>query len=287
MPPRLQEGQLMSDIDNATFNAIVTSAISAETTEARKRHVDEALMLLHTTETLRKWAQSIAKSRGYRDAHGVADIEQVIAEKVLVTLRGATPEKSDRITDWLSFLHGASVRAVRDYLSSSEVTIASRMSGVMKRRDIIRRTQREFLAAHGRQPTQTEVIDAANAWAREHHKDAKKQGLLLSVDDFANVSSTVVSLDEVPTAGESRHHHGEETAEAKLALQRIREVAEDLFPEDLNLLLVTAAWVELIAGAERPSQNNITSATSLPATVVRSSLARLNIVLDEVRGLFS
>ena len=131
----------MADINNSEFNGIVMRAISSPTPEAKKRAVNEALALLYTTETLRKWATSIAYSRGYRDTSGLHDIEQVIAEKVLISLREATPETSDRISDWLRFLHGLSINAVKDYLASAQITVAAKMSGVMKRRDIIARVE--------------------------------------------------------------------------------------------------------------------------------------------------
>lgn len=277
----------MTEINNAQFNDIVTRAISAETPEAKKRAVNEALALLYTTDTLKKWAQSISTGRGYRDAHGIHDIEQVIAEKVLVSLREATPETSNRITDWLRFLHGLAVNAVKDYLASSQMTVASKMSGVMKRRDIIRRTAKELLAKHGVEPTREEIIEAANAWAIEHHKDARKQGLLISEEDFAPASMAPMSLDEEPYAGPSAESEAEASSEAQLALRRVRTVAEDLFPGDVELMQVVEAWIGCIAAAERPSQTNIAKVTGLGAASVRSNLAKLNDVLDEVRDLFS
>ena len=276
----------MTDIKNSDFNEIVVRAISAETAEAKKRAVNEALALLYTTETLRKWAQSISARRGYRDDHGVFDVEQVIAEKVLLELRKATPETSNRITDWLSFLHGIAVNGVKDYLASSAVTVASKMSGAMKRRDIIARTQKELLATLGREPSQAEVIESANAWAIEHHKDARKQGLLISGEDFATAAMRPVSLDESPFAGAAQESQAEESTEAQLALSRVRAVAEQLHPGNVELAAVVEAWVGCIAAAERPSQANIAKVTGLSSSAVRASLAKLNDVLDEVRGLF-
>ncbi|SDH34598.1 hypothetical protein [Microbacterium sp. 77mftsu3.1] len=277
----------MTDINNAEFNAIVIRAIGSDTPEAKKRAVNEALALLYTTDTLKKWAQSISTGRGYRDTHGVHDIEQVIAEKVLTSLREATPDRSNRITDWLRFLHGLAVNAVKDYLASSQMTVASKMSGLVKRRDIIRRTSKELLAKTGSEPTRQEIIDAANAWAIEHHKDARKQGLLISEEDFAPAGMHAMSLDEEPYAGPATEGDAESSAEAQLALDRVRKVAEDLFPGDISLRAVVDAWVGCIAAAERPSQANIVKVTGLSATVVRGALANLNDVLDEVRDLFA
>lgn len=277
----------MTEINNAEFNVIVNRAINAETPEAKRRGVNEAVAMLYTADTLKVWAQSIATGRGYRDAHGINDIEQVISEKILVSLREATPETSNRITDWLRFLYGLSVNAVKDYLASSQMTVASKMSGVMKRRDIIARTEKELLATLGREPSREEIIEAANAWAIEHHKDARKQGLLLSEEDFATASMRPVSLDETPFAGPASDGEAEIASEAQLALNRVRSVAKRLFPEDADLATVVEAWVGCIAAAERPSQANIAKVTGLGATAVRANLAKLNDVLDEVRDLFS
>lgn len=277
----------MTEINNSEFNRIVIRAIGAETAEQKKRAVNEAVALLYTTDTLKKWAQAIATGRGYRDAHGIHDVEQVIVEKVLTSLRDATPETSNRISDWLKFLHGLAVNAVKDYLASSQMTVASKMSGVMKRRDIIRRTTKELLAKTGAEPTRDEIIAAANEWAIEHHKDARKQGLLISEEDFAPASMTPMSLDEEPYAGPSSESDAEASSEAQLALRRVHQVAEDLFPNDPQLMLVVEAWAGCIAAAERPSQTNIATVTGLGATAVRASLAKLNDVLDEVRDLFS
>ena len=277
----------MTDINNTEFNTIVSRAIGAESPEQKKRAVNEAVALLYTTNTLGKWATSIALGRGYRDFHGFPDIEQLIAEKVLLTLRAATPETSNRITDWLKFLHGLAVNAVKDYLASASMTVATKMSGLMKRRDIIRRTSKELLAKNGVDATRQEIIEAANAWALEHHKDARKQGLLISDEDFASVGMSPMSLDEDPYFGPSTAGDAEASAEAQLALSRVRNVADDLFPEDKDLLLVVDAWAGCIAGAERPSQTNIAKVTGLSATAVRANLVKLNDVLDEVRDLFS
>lgn len=277
----------MTDINNTEFNEIVFRAISADTQEQKKRAVNEAVALLYTTDTFKKWAQSIATGRGYRDAHGIHDIEQVIVEKVLLTLRAATPETSNRITDWLKFLHGLAVNAVKDYLASSQMTAATKMSGLMKRRDIIRRTAKELIAQNGVEPTMAEIIEAANAWAVKHHKDARKQGLLVSAEDFAPVGMAPMSLDEEPYNGPSTSSDAEASAEAQLALSRVRKVADRLFPEDKDLASVVEAWIGCIAGAERPSQANIAKLTGLSATSVRANLAKLNDVLDEVRDLFS
>lgn len=279
----------MTAINNTEFNTIVARAIGADTPEQKKRAVNEAVALLYTTDTIAKWANSIALGRGYRDADGMHDVEQVIAEKVLLTLRAAEPDTSNRITDWLKFLHGLAVNAVKDYLASSQMTVASKMSGLMKRRDIIRRTEKELLAKNDVQPTRAEIIEAANEWALKHHKDARKQGLLISEEDFASVGTAPMSLDndEHSYFAPSTSGHAEESAEAQLALTRVRTVAEDLFPGDTVLLTVVDAWAGCIAGAERPSQTNIAKVTGLSATAVRSNLAKLADVLDEVRDLFS
>ncbi len=277
----------MTEINNTEFNRIVVRAIEAETPELKKRAVNDALALMYTTETLRKWAQSIAAGRGYRDQSGIGDIEQVIAEKVLVTLREVTPDTSNRIGDWLRFLHGLAVNAVKDYLASSQVTVASKMSGQMKRLDVIRRTAKELLQRNGVEPTRQEIIDAANAWAIEHHKDAKKQGLLVSEEDFSSASMTAMSLDEDPFAGPATDGEAEESAEAQLALDRVRDTAKRLYPNDKNLGTVVEAWAGLIAAAERPSQANVSKVTGLSAPAVRTALGKLNNVLDEVRDLFA
>jgi len=277
----------MTAINNTEFNTIVLRAIGADTPEQKKRAVNEAVALLYTTDTIAKWAMSIALGRGYRDFHGMSDIEHVIVEKILLTLRAAEVETSNRITDWLKFLHGLSVNAVKDYLASSQMTVASKMSGLMKRRDIIRRTAKELIAQNDVEPTRAEIIEAANAWALKHHKDARKQGLLISDEDFDFSGMAPLSVDDDPHFGPSTMGEAEESAEAQLALTRVRTVAEDLFPGDAALLTVVDAWAGCIAGAERPSQTNIAKVTGLSATAVRANLAKLNDVLDEVRDLFS
>lgn len=93
---------------------------------------------------------------------------------------------------------------------------------------------------------------------------------------------TPMSLDEEPYTGPS----AESAAQVQLALRRVRAVAEDLFPNDADLILVVEAWIGCIAAAERPSQTNIAKVTGLGAAAVRSNLAKLNDVLDEVRDLF-
>lgn len=279
----------MTDINNTEFNDIVFRAIGAETPERKKRAVNEAVALLYTSGTLGRWATSIAYGRGYREQDAFADIEQVIAEKVLNTLRNAEPETSNRITDWLKFLHGLAVNAVKDYLASPQVTVASKMSGLMKRKDIIRRTEKELLSQNDVTPTRAEIIEAANAWAIKHHKDARKQGLLVSEEDFAAVGTAPMSLDDDKNAffGPSTSDDAEASAEVQLALGRLRSVADDLFPGDRDLLMVVDAWAGCIAGAERPSQTNIAKVTGLSATSVRANLVKFNDVLDEVRDLFS
>lgn len=277
----------MSELTNASFNIQVREYVALTPGAARERSLQGIFAVLVRSETLAKWARSMANHSNYRDQSGVEDIQQVISEKLFVTLSSATAENTSRVGDWLNFLHGTAQRAVQDYLASGQVSVASGMSGAARRRSIISRTRRELVTKLDREPTNAEIIEAANTWARAHHKDARKQGLLLNEEDFAAISMAALSLDESPSAAPSVMNDTETYSEALLALRRLRATAEAMFPSDEDLHRVVVAWAECVSQGERPTQEYMSKHTRLRPTAIRSAMVRLNDVLGNLRGQYS
>lgn len=276
----------MAELNNNAFNARIRELVAMPEGSARERELSEVFRELMDTGTLRRWAGSIAKHSNYRDMDGMDDIAQVISEKILLTLRQAAPESTSRIGDWVKFLHGVGVRGVKTYLASSQVNLAAGMAGVTRRRAIIARTRKELVTEYHREPTNAEIITRANAWALSHHKDAQKQGLLLSDKDFKGEGMTAVSLDESPTVAPAMMNEADTYSEAMLAMRRLRATAKKMFPEDADLHSVLVAWADCAAAGERPTQPLMVKMTGLKQTAVRSAMVRLNDVLEQMRDQF-
>lgn len=277
---------MTKSIENADFNARMNS-LRRSVGKARAAAIAGIMVDLRDSGVMRRWAVKIAFSHGFRNRDDIDDdITQVVAEKLLVTISAVEPSTPEP-SDWLKYLYGHARNAVADYLASSQVSAAGRMSGANRRQRLIARAQRELLSTLGREATRAEIIAHSNAWAIAHHRDAQKQGLLLSADDFNGGTKAPLSLssDDITSfgAGVQVVAPSDTRPELHIAMRKLGEIAEQLYPGDTDLLAVLNAWATLTSDGERLTRPALSRLTGLSEEAVKNGLAHTHHVLTEFR----
>lgn len=270
-------------LTNAEFNTMMREVIASEGA-ARATAVRATLLAFVQSDIPHKWSLSIARQSNYWSETGIADIESVIIEAVARTIGAAVPENTERVSDWLSFLHGQSKRKVSDYLGSAAVTGVSGMRGVTRRKAIIAKTRKELVATLNREPTNQEIIENANAWAWREHSDPVKQGILITEADFSDALMSQASIEDPVARSVATTVDMDTIVEAQLAMQRLRRQSAAMFPGDKNLMLVVNEWEVLVASGERPTRPRIQEATGMTADEVKRAMAQMGRVLSSLRA---
>lgn len=276
----------MSELNTVEFNAAVVAVASAEGKE-RERLVGAVFHQLMEHGMLTRWTRTIARRNGVRDQDVILELEQVVSEKILVTLRDLDGKAERRTKNWAGLLYGMSRNAVADYLSSSQVSGMSKMTGELRRARIATRATKELIASLGRSPTRAEVIAHANEWSLREHSNARKQGLLLSEDNFPVMGALYADLEDV-THSVSSHDAVELSAELSLVLARVRAISQEMFPDDSVLEAVSQAWVNLVSVGVRVRSDTVAEELHLTPTPkvmeeLKSALRRLGLVHERMR----
>jgi hypothetical protein len=272
----------MADIENRTFTAAVRSMLG--TTGRERANAVRALVAeLMQADVVGRWAGDFARRNNFYDRDMYPDLEQVMWEKIVATLNTATPENTDRVDDWVRFLHGISRNTASKWLASGQVTVAQGMSGVERRRAVIARTRAKLLQTLNREPTVQEIIDHANQASHEHYRDATQQGVLLKPEHFEYPGA--VSLEALvrdpSVSDETDRADGE--MEASTLLKTLQNLAGRMFPGDDALHQVLNAWAKCVLERERPTTALIAEETGLAEGVVRPTLRKVNAVMSMFR----
>ena len=290
MPPNQKRGPLVaSDLVNATFNNLVEQiSVTPLESSARSRAVGTAVHYLSTTDTLDVWANHLSNEFGYHDRVGREDISGVLAEKILKSLSKVDPARMLVVRNWASYMYGQAENAMKDYLASGQVTIASRMSGVHRRSNTIRITRRNLVATLGREPSRAEIIESANEYLYATRKDPARSGALIKEEDFNHMMRTAMSVDafaedgfEIPATDVGL----EEMLEASLAAQKLMAWCRQEFPDDMVLPGVAQLWMRLQMDGERVSVIRISNETGISRASSKECLDRLEEVLELMREL--
>jgi hypothetical protein len=183
--------------DNSAIAAQVKSHIERlreAPTHKRDRIVNELITILYPH--FGNWAPTFCRVSG--DVHGQQrdDIISVVAEHVLGIIReAAEPGKHEGVSNWYSYLYGASRYASLAYFGSSKVTAASGMTSLLRKQRHIARTRATLRGSLGREPMDVEIIDAANQDMRERRSNPEKQGALVDLSDLNIILPTADVAD--------------------------------------------------------------------------------------------
>lgn len=269
-------------LDNTQFNRLVREVAYAPGPVPKQRAIAHVMGALVSADVLGVWARKLCRNPALRE-----DAQSVLSEKILRSLNQITPTDFERVGDWLRHFWGQSERVIRDYLSSSEVTPASGMGGVVRRSWTLQRATSQLSVQLGRTPTPDEVMAHANAQTRLRDKDPQKHGTLLTGEDFTGAGRTVADLDESEnTLTEQRFDAGymETRVEASLAFKHVLDECRRLHPGNVELLEVARVWANLLLRDESVSTLQVANLTGFSRERTRGLLAQLEIVLGEVRA---
>lgn len=260
---------MSGDVNGEEFNALVQAVFEADDETARRRAEQEVFRVLQTSRVLTNWARGYARTFNIRDAGKLADLEQVIAERVLLILRrddiASRPPRS-----WLGLLHRLCRNAIFDWLASAENTPASGMSGVYRKRRTAGVAMEDFRHAHGREPTVTELSEITG----------------ISVD-LLNAGDTLtpsgVPLHPTEESDERRGHtpavEDEYDIYATDLAHALVSFTKSFIPEDIMLHHVAHVWAEMISSGDTPTARTVSAELGLGERDVRQALDRLPEVL--------
>lgn len=306
---------MASTLDKPTFNNMMDDILEAPSGADRVVPVNKAVAYLLQQQALHTWARGLANNEGYHDATGREDLVSVIAEKLVTSFRSLRAAPASR--NWVGYAYGLAKHAISDYLSSGQITPASGMSGKMMRSSKANVARRDLLATLGRNPTQQEIIDFSNAFtlrrlladrarkvntvvprtkeeqeliSAEHLQDAlktaKRQGLMLTDDDFTTVTGTAASLDELAENGyemTADMYAVEKKIEASAAARLMIQTCRSLFPEEDKLPEIAETWVQLHLHGEAASAVRVANITGVSRQRAAAYLVQIDEVLGDMR----
>lgn len=149
----------------------------------------------------RQWAPKFVNEFGGGNFSHIDDVVSLCAERTFVLHETDRPT---HVLDWTSYVHASCRSHVATYFESGAVTVASGMSGVVRRQRRIGKQRSALTAVTGREPSRREIIEAINSDASVTRSDARRQGALVSESDFSLPTATVdiETLEWIP-AGQS------------------------------------------------------------------------------------
>ncbi len=275
---------MASELDYSQFDILIKTVLATTTKGARGAAVNAVLEYLVQTNVIDVWAESLANHFGYHNPTGREDVRSVIVEKLLVSLYAAQAGTTQRVKNWVDFLFGLSRNAVRDYLSSGQVTPAAGMSSATRRHNSIRIAYRELLTRLGREPSKQEIIDHANAHMLATRKNPKKQGALVTMEDFRSYPGTTTLDAAITLQPEQDGIAGADNRiAAGSAMRALLDGCANTYPDDTELAEVVGVWAQLHLEGERVTVMAVVNLTGFSRTYVRRGLERIDQVLATMR----
>lgn len=166
------------------------------------------------------WTPKFCRVSGDVTGNHAQDVVSIVAMRVLAILREATDEgKHASVVNWYSYLYAAGRYAALAYFNSSDVTAASGMTAILRKQRHIARTKNGLRSSLGREPNDTEIIEAANVDMRARRSNPEKQGVLVDLSDLNII---------VPTADIEDHDRAVEQTDDQAILAPVegRELAQ-------------------------------------------------------------
>lgn len=168
-------------------------------TSRRKRLTDEVLTILFPH--FRNWAPQLSRVHGDVYRNHTEDLVTVIALKMMDKLAEVTAEKPhDTVANWYSYLYGIARYGALAYFQSGAVTAASGMTTIMRRQRQAATVRAKLRSSLGREPSDQEIIESANADMLSRRSNAAKQGVLLTEADLVPVGSAADIEDHLGAA---------------------------------------------------------------------------------------
>lgn len=155
--------------------------------EATRAHAIDGIVRVMFPSFL-NWTPKFCRVSGDVYGNHRDDVTSIVAERVLTVLREfASQGKHAGVQNWYSYLYSVSRYAALAYFNSSQVTAASGMTALLRRQRHIGRIRSELRGSLGREPSDMEIVEAANQNMRERRSNPSKQGALVDLSDMTVV----------------------------------------------------------------------------------------------------
>lgn len=167
----------------ATLRSLVDQFKTAEQGRPAERLLASIIQMMEGH--VRNWSPRFCRVGGDVYGQHLDDIYSVSMERIITMLREA--RDTDRhlsVENWYSYLYGSCRHASLAYFHSSEVTAASGMTSAMRRQRHVARIRADLRSSLHREPTDVEIIEAANANMRARRANPEKQGALVDLSDL-------------------------------------------------------------------------------------------------------
>lgn len=272
----------MSTLDERKTAEMVSETLRA--TGIQRRRAENALIeYLFRSGVMEVWANSLANRHGEVGVRHREDLVGVIAVALTKWLQELDASRLEDVKSWPSFMFRIAAFGVRDYLNSSQVTVASKMSAFARRTRYIGYAQEKLRDDLGREPTREEVIDFANAEATRRLKDPKRQGALIDHQDFGDVARPAADVSELNMSSPAADAKLAERMRLESAMGQVIAECERRSPGDEQLMSVVNEWVDIVASGDEPTPHIISRSLGLSMTATARALDTLNAVLADMR----
>lgn len=272
----------MSTLDERKTAEMVSVALG--TTGMPRRRAENALIeYLFRSGVMEVWANSLANRHGEVGVRHREDLVGVIAVALTKWLQELDASRLEDVKSWPSFMFRIAAFGVRDYLNSSQVTVASKMSAFARRTRYIGYAQEKLRDGLGREPTREEVIEFANAEAARRLKDPKRQGALIDHQDFGDVARPAADVSELNMSSPAADANIAERMRVESAMNRVLSECQRRAPGDEQLMSVVNEWVDIVASGDEPTPHIISRSLGLSMTATARALDTLNAVLADMR----
>lgn len=272
----------MSTLDEHKTAEMVSVAL-ASTGKDRRRAENMLIEYLFRSGVMEVWANSLANRHGEVGVRHREDLVGVIAVALTKWLQELDASRLEDVKSWPSFMFRIAAFGVRDYLNSSQVTVASKMSAFARRTRYIGYAQEKLRDELGREPTRDEVIEFANAEAARRLKDPKRQGALIDHQDFGDVARPAADVSELNMSSPAADANIAERLRVESAMDKVLSECARRSPGDEQLMSVVNEWVDIVASGDEPTPHIISRSLGLSMTATARALDMLNSVLADMR----
>lgn len=275
------------ELNNEETRHLLEAIVSAEGDTDRKQAGDKLLLTLHESGIIRIWGDSLTHHFVRPDAE---ETIQVITEAFVDLARNITAEEVAVIEAPARYLYYQAKRAVRTWIDSPAVTLASKMAGVSRRFRAAKMAQQELREKIGGEPTAAEVVEYANEKAYESRKNPMKQGALLTVDDVEGTMLRPYSPDYLREDGRpalelTADDTLETQVEASFTVHQLGKLAIDTYGRDegAEVRAFLNTWSAMILEGEPPTVASLQRAHNVSRNVAKQRLGQIEGILEIFR----
>lgn len=266
---------------------MLEAIVSAENDDARIQAGDRLLLTLHESGVIDVWGNSLTRHFVRPDAE---ETIQVVTESLVELARNITAEEVAVIDVPARYLYYQAKRAVRTWIDSPAVTLASKMAGVSRRFRAAKMAQYELRKKTGEEPTPAEVVKYANEKAHATRKNPMKQGALLTVEDVEGTKLRPYSSDfERDNGRGAKEIPADDTmetqVEASFTIHQLGKLAIETYGRDegAHVRSFLNTWSEMILDGETPTVASLQRTHDVPRRVAKERLEQVEKLLEVFR----